>query len=92
MSHDQQAARVNVSDDDWIAFRTVAMRQRRSIADYLGELVRRELAGAAGTPDEPAPEERKPACSKSSAPVLLADQELLTSLPGSRPQLPPWEE
>lgn len=66
MSHDQQAARVNVSDDDWIAFRTVAMRQRRSIADYLGELVRRELADPAGKPDEPAPEERKPARSKSS--------------------------
>ncbi len=92
MSHDQQAARVNVSDDDWIAFRTVAMRERRSIADYLGDLVRRELASPAGTPGDPAPKERKPARRESSARVLLADQELLTSLPGSRPQPPPWEE
>lgn len=30
MSPDQQTARVNVSDDDWIEFRTLAMRSRRS--------------------------------------------------------------
>lgn len=26
MNREQQAARVNVSDDDWITFRTLAMR------------------------------------------------------------------
>jgi len=42
---DQQMARVNITADDWLAFRTEALRQRRSVADYLGELVRRELQG-----------------------------------------------
>ncbi|MBA3620212.1 MAG: hypothetical protein H0W56_11605 [Acidothermales bacterium] len=41
----QQMARVNATTDDWLAFRSAALRQGRSVADYLGELVRRELHG-----------------------------------------------
>lgn len=80
MSNDQQAARVNVSDNEWIDFRTLAMRRRRSIADYLGELVRRELNDP---PRQPAVEEPRPARRRSSAPVRLSEQKLLTRLPGS---------
>lgn len=93
MDRQQQAARVNVSDDEWINFRTLAMRHRRSIADYLGELVRRELSSP---PEDPAAErvQEPPPARRPSRPVRLADQELLTSLPAlrSRPEPPPWEE
>lgn len=41
---EQQSARVNVDDSTWLAFRILAMRRQRSIADYLGELVEVELA------------------------------------------------
>lgn len=40
----QHSARVNIDDRDWIRFRIRAMRRQRSIADYLGDLVRAELA------------------------------------------------
>lgn len=39
----QQSARVNVDDETWVAFRVLAVRQGRSIDDYLGELVDVEL-------------------------------------------------
>lgn len=39
----QRMARVNVSPDEWVAFRSKALREQRSVADYLGDLVRREL-------------------------------------------------
>ena len=88
MSNKQQSARVNVTDDDWVAFRMLAMQQHQSVADYLGELVRSELGQRVGKPrrSPPAPPRR-------SDPVRLADQQLLTELPGprQRPQPPPWE-
>jgi hypothetical protein len=31
-------ARVNVSAEDWVRFRGAAIRQQRSVDDYLGEL------------------------------------------------------
>jgi hypothetical protein len=39
----QQMARVNVDPATWAEFRVAALRSGRSVADYLGELVRREL-------------------------------------------------
>ena len=90
MDRQQQAARVNVSDDEWIIFWPLAMRRRRSHADYLGELVRRELC------DQPegaavAGAQRPPLASRPSQPIRLADEELFTSLPANRPRpvLPP---
>lgn len=85
---DQQAARVNVGVEDWIEFRTLAMKQHRSVATYLGDLVRQELhrqrRNKPGAP--PGPSRLKPR-------VRLSDQEILTSLPGRPPpQPPPWEE
>lgn len=40
----QQMARVNVDDDTWMEFRLVAIRRRKSIATYLGDLVAAEVA------------------------------------------------
>ena len=87
MSNKQQSARVNVTDDDWLAFRTLAMQRHRSVADYLGQLVRSELGQRVVNP------RRSPTPPRGSAPVRLADQQLLTALPGprERPEPPPWE-
>ena len=89
MSRDQQTARVNVSDEEWIQFRTLAMRRQQSLAEYLGELVRAELADAGGTASSPprrSPRSarattRAPARRPSSTSVRLSDQRLLTELP-----------
>lgn len=92
MSGDQPAARVTVSDDEWIEFRVLAMRKCRSIADYLGELVRRELGGSKKAPKESRTKKQKRSRRQSATRVRLVDQELLTGLPHRRPQPPPWEE
>jgi hypothetical protein len=42
----QQMARVNVDFDTWAEFRAIAIRKRRSVASYLGELVIREVKRA----------------------------------------------
>ena len=88
MGNDQQSARVNVTDDDWVAFRMLAMQQHRSVADYLGELVRGELGQPVAKPRR-----SPPTPSRRPDPVRLADQQLLTEPPGhrQRPQPTPWE-
>lgn len=84
MSRDQQAARVNVRDDEWIEFRTLGMRKRRNIADYLGELVQRELTRSQ-KPKEPRPATEKQDGPRQPAPrVRLDEQELLAMLPRPR--------
>ena len=40
---DQQMARVNLSSEEWRAFRSTAVLKQRSVAEYLGHLVRKEL-------------------------------------------------
>ena len=89
MSRDQQTARVNVSGEEWIQFRILAMRRQQSLAEYLGELVRAELAGPVGTTSSP--KRRRPRQTRATTPapprrpsptsVRLADQRLLTELP-----------
>lgn len=39
----QQMARVNLAPDQWAYFRSSAQAQGRSVADYLGHLVRNEI-------------------------------------------------
>lgn len=52
----QQMARVNVSEEEWLAFRVLVLESRQSIADRLGDLVRRELESPPGrTPSSDAP-------------------------------------
>ena len=75
---DQQMARVNTSDDLWQQFRALAVTKKRSVADYLGHLVRRELGRASRV------EERRERRSKSVEPGP-ADQEV------DETWIPPWE-
>ena len=95
---DQQTARVNVDATTWRAFRILAIDADRSIADYLGQLVRDELRRArrrrreqpAGRPDgsdvaSPAAVERQ------RGSVRLADAQLLTGLPHPRRRSSPTE-
>jgi hypothetical protein len=44
----QQIARVNVEDEYWKQFRMEAIRTNRSVASYLGALVRREVVRVKG--------------------------------------------
>jgi hypothetical protein len=39
----QQTARVNIGDEHWRDFRILAIESDRSVAEYLGQLVRDEL-------------------------------------------------
>lgn len=39
----QQMARVNIGADEWKAFRALTILRDRSVADYLGHLVAKEL-------------------------------------------------
>ena len=43
----QRMARVTISDEDWRAFRALAIQKKQSVASYLGHLVRREIGRAA---------------------------------------------
>jgi len=43
---DQKMARVNVSEDDWQDFRALALASNRSVANYLGHLLQKELRRA----------------------------------------------
>lgn len=40
-------ARVTISEEEWSDFRALAIRTKRSVAAYLGHLVRREIRRAA---------------------------------------------
>jgi hypothetical protein len=37
-------ARVNLSEEQWLEFRALAIREKRSVAAYLGRLVEKEIA------------------------------------------------
>ena len=39
----QHLARVTVPDEQWLEFRALAIRSKRSVAGYLGHLVQKEL-------------------------------------------------
>lgn len=85
---DQQTARVNVDDRTWRAFRILAIDADRSIADYLGQLIRDELRrarrrsrdGSGRKHDTPDAARAEPV-ERKRAPVRLADAQLLTGLP-----------
>jgi hypothetical protein len=36
-------ARVNLSEEQWLEFRALAIREKRSVATYLGRLVEKEI-------------------------------------------------
>ena len=40
---DQQMARVSIPEEQWLEFRALAIRKKRSVAAYLGHLVKKEI-------------------------------------------------
>lgn len=62
---DQHMARVRLREEHWREFRALAVIKRRSVADYLGWLVQKELNRAQRTEDRRAArradEDREPA-------------------------------
>ncbi len=78
-------ARVNVRYEEWLEFRLLAMTQKRSVADYLGELVRCEIDERKRherTTERPSGSKEDPAASRPSrSRVRLAEANLLMSLP-----------
>lgn len=40
---DQQMARVSIPEEQWLEFRALAIRKKRSVAAYLGHLVQKEI-------------------------------------------------
>ena len=68
---DQHMARVRTGEETWVEFRVLAKSKQRTVADYLGRLVQKELnraerteirrAARVGRPDEePAAEDWVP--------------------------------
>ena len=46
LPENQHMARVTVPDEQWLEFRALAIRTKRSVAGYLGHLVQKEIARA----------------------------------------------
>jgi hypothetical protein len=63
----QQLARVNVSLEAWAEFRVRALRAQTTVADYLGDLVKKELQ----RPAPKAAEAPVPAVAADDSPVLV---------------------
>lgn len=43
LPENQHMARVRLGEDQWLEFRALAIRSKRSVAGYLGHLVQKEL-------------------------------------------------
>lgn len=72
----QRMARVNLGEERWAAFRALAKTKKRSVADYLGKLVDKELNRAQRTEDRRLARYR-------AQPVQIQPEEIW---------IPPWEE
>jgi hypothetical protein len=72
----QRMARVNVAEVRWEEFRQLAKTKKRSVADYLGRLVDKELNRAQRTEDRRA--------------ARVATEP--TTEPVEEMWIPPWEE
>ena len=75
---DQHMARVSVPEEQWLEFRALAIRKKRSIAAYLGHLVQKEI-GRDGRV-----EQRRAKRQVTEEPVCGIDVD--------EPWIPPWEE
>lgn len=87
---EQQTARVNIGDEHWRDFRVLAIESDRSVAEYLGRLVRDELrrsqrrrraAGHVDAPSDGSPSESGRRKAEPRRPKRLAEAQLLTELP-----------
>lgn len=72
----QRMARVNLGEERWVAFRALAKTKKRSVADYLGKLVDKELNRAQRTEDRRLARYR-------AQPIQIPAKEIW---------IPPWEE
>lgn len=43
LPNDQHMARVSIPEEQWLEFRALAIRKKRSVAAYLGHLVQKEI-------------------------------------------------
>ncbi len=75
---DQHMARVSVSEEQWLEFRALAIRKKRSVAAYLGHLVQKEI-GRDGRV-----EQRRAARELPQGPVYETEVD--------ETWIPPWEE
>ncbi len=87
---EQQTARVNIGEERWREFRILAIESDRSIAEYLGQLVRDELrrsrrrrraAEHVDAPSEGSPPESRVRKHEPRRARRLAEVQLLTELP-----------
>ena len=74
----QHMARVTISQEEWRDFRALAIRKKRSVASYLGHLVRREIGRAARV------EHRR--ALRAPVPVVQQDDDEVDET-----WVPPWE-
>jgi hypothetical protein len=76
----QQLARVNISGEAWQEFRVRVLRAKTTVADYLGELVKKEL-------QRPAPK-----AAAAPAPATAPDDGSAHRSDGPPVPPPAWEE
>ena len=75
---DRHMARVSISEEQWLEFRALAIRKKRSVAAYLGHLVQKEI-GRDGRV-----EERRATRQVSQGPTYETEVD--------ETWIPPWEE
>lgn len=87
---EQQTARANIGDEHWRDFRILAIESDRSVAEYLGQLVRDELRRSrrrgraeehVDAPSEDSPSESRVRKDGPRRAKRLAEVQLLTELP-----------
>lgn len=106
MAADQKMARINVDDETWTRLRMHALQANRSVADYLGELIRRDINNSAPKVASPRHKTAGPAIADlDPSPRTPAARTMPLDLPADTPQdwsayrapnpsgwIPPWEE
>ncbi len=75
---DQHMARVSIPEEQWLEFRALAIRKKRSVAAYLGHLVQKEI-GRDGRV-----EQRRA--------TRQVQQEPIYETEADETWIPPWEE
>jgi len=81
---DQHMARVNLSEEQWIEFRALAIREKRSVAAYLGRLVEKEIGRMARVEERRSQREIDEPMD-AQVPALASDD------PVDDGWIPPWE-
>jgi hypothetical protein len=80
---DQHMARVNLSEEQWLEFRALAIREKQSVAAYLGRLVEKEIGRMARV-------EQRRSEREIDAPTEAQVPAALEELVGDG-WIPPWE-